>query len=135
MIFYQDCNDIRAMAFSPDGRILATGGGIGIVYTPDTVCLWDVPNRTKIRCLPALEMEIVDNLQFSSDGAKLYVLLDQGKSHKMKIWDMTANKFIRESNDWRSAMGGPRRIAKVVSPDGTMEASVHSANIVLQRVK
>jgi len=74
---------INTLAFSPDGKILASGG-----Y--GSTALWYVPTGTQIGSLEADEgSERETCVVFSHDGKKLAVSSEKGP---IKIWDMDTKK-------------------------------------------
>jgi WD40 repeat protein len=62
--FQANANDLECLAFSPDGKTLATGGGDRMVK------LWDVATRQELGTLRG-HTEIVTSLSFSPDGMTL----------------------------------------------------------------
>lgn len=95
---------VRAMAYSPDGRLLATGGGEG------DIMLWDARTGKIARKLRA-HKGAVRGLAFSSDGKRLVSGCDRhgedwSYTHgDMKIWDVASGRLIAtfvvlNSNDW-----------------------------------
>jgi WD40 repeat protein len=74
------------VAFSPDGRTLATGSPIG-----DDVTLWDVSDRShpvKITVLPERSPS-VKALDFGADGRLLLVADDAGPGYGAHLWDVS----------------------------------------------
>jgi WD40 repeat protein/serine/threonine protein kinase len=99
---------VRCVAFSPDGRCLASGGGDG------TVKLRDVAGRA-IRDLHA-HNDLVVSVAFSPDGRRLATA---GWDAAIKIWDVDSGRLILSFDS-----GSLRGIYRVVfSPDGRSLAS------------
>ncbi len=65
----------QSLAFSPDGRFLAHGGG---QYHGEALQLWEIATRRKV-ALPALQFS-ASVLQFSEDGKTLISLANHGGS-------------------------------------------------------
>ena len=99
--------DIRSVAFSPDGTILAYTG-----YKE--VKLWDVANRTNIATLEVPGASFVNSVAFSPDGT----ILAYTEFTKIKLWDVAGRTNIA------TLEGHTGEIKSVVfSPDGTTLAS------------
>ena len=99
--------DIRSVAFSPDGTILAYTG-----Y--QEVKLWDVANRTNIATLEVPGASFVNSVAFSPDGT----ILAYTEFTKIKLWDVAGRTNIA------TLEGHTGEIKSVVfSPDGTTLAS------------
>lgn len=93
---------VLCIAFAPDGRTLACGGGtdIGVKYygargqkwrrvgkPPDfSIRLWDILTNKEIQGLEGHERQI-DNLAFSPDGARLF---SQSADATVLCWDVAA---------------------------------------------
>ena len=71
------------VAFSPDGKLLATAGGDG------TVKFWDVSTGLELRTLEAHPENIVIDLTFSPDG--VYLLTGGWEGHA-KLWEVATGQ-------------------------------------------
>jgi WD40 repeat protein len=112
---------INALAFSPDGKVLASGGW------DDTVRLWNVETGKEIRRLDA-HKAMVGHVAFSPDGKLL--ASRGGLDGTVRVWDPTTgtplHKFVGLSNinPWRFN----HDLALAISPDsGTLVATARSA--------
>ena len=88
------CGLVRSVAFSPDGRLLATGS------TDRTVRLWEVASGREVRAI-AGHRSSVNSVMFSADGR----LLMSSDCYRPKLWDARtgeeqARKFIRGRGGW-----------------------------------
>ncbi|MEU2086711.1 DNA-binding protein [Streptomyces albus] len=104
-------DETHALAFSPDGRVLAAGDGSG------RVTLWDGRGRRSLGLLAGTYREAggstepVTALAFSPDGGTLAVA---GRQGTVRLWDTAAHQ----------PLGGPlptgrdRAVALAFSPDG-----------------
>jgi WD40 repeat protein len=76
------CHDVRRIAFSPDGKLLAAAGGI----FRGTVTLWDLTTGSK-RIVFEGHRGGVTSLVFAPDGQ---TLATAGKDKKVRIWSVSA---------------------------------------------
>ncbi len=99
-------SQLSAMAFSPDGRMLAVGD-----YSKE-VCLWDTATGWRFGVLK--QTDIVYSLAFSPDGRVLAVssCKDWGRKFGFRLWDVAGARQIGGLN----VMPRPARL--VFSPDG-----------------
>ena len=82
-LFTDHTNSVNSVAFSPDGRTLATGAWNGIVL------LWDIETDNPLRTLKANRYEIND-VCFSPDGSKLAT----GSSDGLRFWEATTGSLL-----------------------------------------
>jgi WD40 repeat protein len=80
---------VVALAFSPEGKTLASGSADG------TVTLWDVPTRRE-RAAPAGHADIITGLAFSPDG----------KTLASSSWDGTVRLWEAATGRQRAALTG-----------------------------
>jgi WD40 repeat protein len=113
--------NVTSLAFSPDGKTLASGGW------DDTVRLWDVTTGKELRRLFA-HQALVARVAFSGDGK---VLASRGGlDGVLRLWDpgtgaqLHAVQGLSKVNPWRFY----REAALAIAPDGkTVAASTRKA--------
>ena len=76
---------VRSLAFSPDGRLLATGDYAG------TIKLWDAASGKELTSLQA-HGSSVSGLTFTADGTRL---LSASWDETVKVWDLAALRARR----------------------------------------
>lgn len=75
---------IRALAFAPDGRTLATAG------LDRKVMIWDLATNHVLQTLEE-HVGLVESLAFSPDGARLAL---GGERHALLIWDLASPRLL-----------------------------------------
>ncbi|MDP9863296.1 MULTISPECIES: serine/threonine-protein kinase [Streptosporangium] len=93
--------DVRAAAFSPDGRVLALG------LADQRVLLWDVERGARLGVLGVRGSQQL--LRFSPDGR---VLVTAGDGDGVRLWDLAAQREIG------SLPAGATALDLAFSPDG-----------------
>ncbi|MDA2929396.1 hypothetical protein MYX84_05515 [Acidobacteria bacterium AH-259-O06] len=80
---------VRAVAFSPDGLLLAAAGGIPSGY--GEIKIWDSNNGKLLHSLEG-HNDCIYSVAFSPDGT---LLATSSYDHSIKIWDVQTGKEIR----------------------------------------
>jgi WD40 repeat protein len=105
----------HALAFAPDGRLLAVGGQDG---KPESgiVTLWDWPQHRR-RAVLAAHSPCIRALAFSRDGSSLVMVDSRGTA---RLWDVaTGRERIRSRSDGH----GSSLRAVAVLPDPALVAT------------
>src|SRR5262249_41043228 len=105
---YGDSVSIVTLAFSPDGRMLASGSHYA------TARFWDVASGQALRCLRVTEGGVFA-VRFSEDGKRL---ASGAWDRSLRLWDSKTGKELRQ------VQGGHRvEFAIALSPDGETVAA------------
>jgi RNA polymerase sigma factor (sigma-70 family) len=96
--------EVRALGFSPDGKLVASGTGVGGAERDmDTVLLWDVKTGQLLRTLKTRDLEGV-KVVFAPDSKLLAAVLDPVLDHsegsaEVVLWDAVEGKASRTLPD------------------------------------
>ena len=115
---FPDFSVVSSLAFSPNGRLLASGG------SDDLVKLWDVASGEHVATFPAPRYGgEISSLAFSSDG-KLLAAYDGGT---VELWDVASREHVATI---KAHENGSRSMA--FSPDGRLLATGGKRTIGLE---
>ena len=106
---YQSEKAGLGIAFSPNGRLLATGGGDGVLK------LWDANSGSELRTIAA-HLGVIFGVAFSPDGLRL---ASAGADGAARVWDLTSADKLPVGLTGHA--GAVTRIA--FSPDGRQVAT------------
>lgn len=117
---------VRAISFSPDGRLLASASGEGTYWTvaqPNVVKLWDVATGTELRTLDV--KSLATWVGFSPDGRQLAA---KGTEilEKVQVWDVASGAELADVKP------GPEFKSSAASPDGKIAAEIAGNDIRLR---
>jgi serine/threonine-protein kinase len=110
---------VQSVSFSPDGKLLASGG------TDKTVKIWDVATGKIIRSMRG-HAKGVTTVFFSPDGK--YVM-SGSKDKTVKVWNVDTGERM-QSTAGITCSGSPTAF----SPDGTLLATTRSKLITLAKI-
>ncbi len=107
------------IAFSPDGKILASGGGDG------KILFWDIQNNQLANPIisTGTDSGIITSIEFSPDGK---VLVSGDTDNKLILWDTSNGEKIQELNTNDTDVRDHDIYTVTFSPDGKILASGRS---------
>jgi len=115
--------EVFTLCFSPNGKLLATGGSDGRLY------LWDAVNGTEIKFLTSDPLGRIASMAFSRDGRTLISgeWTETAAHEKMtRLWEVASGKERRRF---------PGQTFVSLSPDGQVMAMTRDNGHTLQLVK
>lgn len=111
---------VTALAFSPDGKLLASGGGEP--SRSGELKLWNVADGSLARALADAHSDTVFGLRFSPDGA---FLASSGADRFVKVWNVAAGALAK------SFEGHTHHVLGVTwKSDGKVLASCGADNVI-----
>ncbi|OKH12867.1 hypothetical protein NIES592_16755 [Fischerella major NIES-592] len=105
----------KTMVFSPDGKIIASGG------YEKTIKLWDVATGKVVKTLSS-QNNSISELIFSPDGK---ILASRSINNIIQLWDLTTGKVIKSLSEHTDLIN-----SIVFSPDGKILASGSSDDTI-----
>jgi WD40 repeat protein len=114
------------VAFSPDGRIMATNGG-----PQEGVRLWDVGTGNRFKCSIAADLSWLNELVFSPDGRTLAVHGTGGEGSHPRLYDVDTGQLRQHLQ----VDAGKQLGAVAFSPDGTLVVAGIENSLRLWEVK
>ena len=102
-----EAEDVRAVAFSPDGKLLAAAGGLPA--RRGEVKIWDVEKRALLQTI-AGHADCIYAVEFAPDGKSVATA---GYDKLIKLWDVDSGKELRTLKDHIDAV-----YALAFTPDG-----------------
>ena len=130
--------DIFTVAFTPDGRHLASGGrsayetkvnvrGEKVAYSYAEAKLWNVENGGLVREFGGGKQDLSSTtIALSKDGELLVSL----HHDKIRIWDVSSGELVRTISDYYNS-GGRRTHGISISPDRRTVAAIGPRHAVM----
>jgi WD40 repeat protein len=108
---------ITSIAFSPDGKILASGGALneGMDHSP-TIKLWDVRTGKDIRTITGHNGGIY-SVSFSPNGK---ILASGARNGAVKLWDLSNGHALRSIIDNPKTTNAIGQVSVAFGADGRM---------------
>ena len=107
---------VNAVAFSPDGRFLATGSNDAAGF----IQVWDIATGQRVKVIKGHEDEVL-SLAYSKDGSRL---LSSSYDKTARLWDTASGKEVRKFTGhtwwvWSAAFSADERRIVTAGHDGT----------------
>ena len=110
LLIYRGHGDAKsAFAWSPDGKLFATGGATGLIQ------LWDAATGTLIRTCEDRSTAFVTSIAWSPDGTRL---ASGSGDQTVQVWEASSGRLLHTYSGHTSSVN-----ALAWSPDGTRLAS------------
>lgn len=113
---------IRSLALSPDGKTIATGGGM----YDGNIRLWSVNGGPMLRTLQPNDPTAIVQMSFSADGQTLASVT--AYSNLLRLWDVASGRLLRSPIRLDKS---EHKITAAFSPKGTHLATVQDGAIVV----
>lgn len=114
---------VRSIALSPDGKILATGGG---VYDGN-ISLWNLPDGRLLRTIQPNDPTDVARMFFSPDSQTLATVT--AFSNLLRLWDVASGRLLDQPARVEESLNG---VTAAFSPKGAHLATVQKDAIALR---
>ncbi|HLJ12501.1 MAG TPA: protein kinase [Planctomycetaceae bacterium] len=111
-------SSVSDLAFSPDGRYLASAGGMSGIQKSD-IRIWDIRGGTDPTILPG-DIGFAESIAFSHDGRTLAAVHWQDSEHQLSIWNLLDESGIKavEFDDFAPAVVACSPVAEVLACGG-----------------
>ncbi len=119
-------NDLKCSTFSPDGKLIATGGG----FSDGNIKLWDTETGREIKTL-AGHVHSVLSLSFSPDGK---LLASGGDDRTTRLWDVATGRLLRTLTDGSREHLPDMVTAVAFTPDGLSIARSNLGGVLIWNV-
>jgi WD40 repeat protein len=113
---------IRSIAFSPDGKMLATGGGI----YDGNVMLWSIESGRLLRIIRPNDPTDVVQMFFSPDGQTLATVT--AFSNMLRLWDVASSRLWSTPTRLEESLNAA---TAAFSPKGDLLATLQKGAIVV----